>query len=443
MLGATARGQALAALFCATLPAGILASSGAKNDYVLAMWLIAATYFALRFARLNQLSDALFLGGALGLGLLTKATGYLFAPWLLAGCLLTGPARDRKRLTAGALIAIAIALAINSPQYVRNFGLSGSILGYDSAQGDGFFRWRNETFGWRQTTSNMLRNLSDQLGGRSDDWNYGVYQFVVEAHKRLGIDINDSATTWRWSVYGPPVNANHEANAPNRWHLAILFLVACVLIWRAFRGRDLERAWYALALALAFVTFCAYLKWQPFFARLLLPLFVLGAPLVSVIGEVGRTPVQVALCLFLLYGARPAVLENWVRPLKGPRSVLHTNRDTQYFADMTQWNNQGSYFQTVELLARSRCSTIAIDITDLQLEYPIQALVRERNAAARFVHSGVQNVSARYPQVIDAEPCAVVCLDCAGDAKRLSLYQDFGDSELIDRFVVFLRSGID
>lgn len=452
MLGAEKRGQAIAALFCATLPAGILASSGAKNDYWLAMWLVAAIYFALRFAKSHRLTDALFLGAALGLAVLTKATAYLFAPWPLAAIFLARAGKSRRRLAAGALIAVAAGLALNGPQYVRNYGLSGSILGFDSAQGDGFFRWRNETFGWKETVSNMLRNLSEQLGARGATWNEGVYHFVLQAHQRLGIDVNDPGTTWRGSSFGPPQNANHEANAPNRWHLAIMLAIWCVLILRLLRRRERHRPLYALALFCAFAAFCAYLKWQPFMARLLLPLFVLSAPLAGVIGGIGGHTggpvrrwlaplVQLLICLFLLSNARLPLLENWVRPLKGPRSVLHTPRSAQYFADMNQWNNQASYWKAVDLLAGSNCGVVGIDITNLQLEYPLQALLRERKPGTRFIHTGVQNVSARYPQPIDARPCAVACLSCAGDLKRLRLYGDYQTSVRVDQFVIFLREG--
>ncbi len=453
MLGAGIRGQAIAALFCATLPAGILASSGAKNDYFLAMWLITSAWFALHQGQAltsgpglypdhrprPPLADSLFLGGALGFALLTKATAYLFAPSLILAILLAKA--PRRRRVVPTLVAIAVALAINTPQYVRNYELSGSVMGFDSAQGDGVYRWRNEAFGWRETASNLLRNLSEQLGVRSREWNQAVYKVVLAVHGGLGIDINDAATTWHGSSFGPPVNANHEANAPNRWHLAILFAVACMLTARAFRGRNLVQVLYGLGLLLGFTAFCAYLKWQPFSARLLLPLFVLGAPLAGVILDRSCGMIQITLCIILLNNSRPPVLENWVRPLKGPRSVLRMPRDSQYFADMTQWDNQASYVKAVDLMARSRCNVIGIDITDFQLEYPLQALLRERNPAVGFVHSGVLNASSRYPPSIAAVPCAVVCLDCAGDTKRLTLYREFGVSIDLDKFVVlFSRS---
>ena len=443
--GAGVRGQAIAALFCASLPSGILASSGAKNDYLLAMWLVAAVYFARRFTATQETGDALLLGAALGLALLTKATAYLFAPWVLAAIFAARANGVTARMAVRSIAALVCALAMNTPHYVRDYQLSGSVLGFDSAQGNGFFRWRNDTFGWKQTVSNILRNTSEQLGARSNGWNQSVYSVVLGVHQRLGIDINDPATTWRWTTFAAPENANHEANAPNRWHLAALLVATFILVWQGFRGEDRERALYALSLACAFIGFCAYLKWQPFLSRLFLPLFVLGAPLTSVLGEIGtagalrivRLLVQIALCLFLLDNAKHPALDNWVRPLRGPRSVLHTPRAEQYFADMSQWNNAGTYRKAVDILAHMNCETTGIDITNLPLEYPLQALLRERKPGTVFIHTGVQNVSERYRQPVDAPACTVVCLDCAGDATRMLLYRGFSNVALVDRFVIF------
>jgi hypothetical protein len=441
--GSSVRGQAFAALFCATIPSGILASSGAKNDYVLAMWLVAAVYFALRFTAQPEMPVALLLGAALGLALLTKATAYLYAPCVMLA-ILAGPA-TRKRASLVALAAL-VALALNAPQYARNLRLSGSPLGFDSAQADGLFRWRNESFGWRQTLSNLLRNTSEQLGLRSQSWNSGIYQVAEGVHRGLGMDPNDPATTWRWSIYQTPRNSNHEADAPNPWHLALLVVTAGVL---GIHGRDRKRALYALGLACGVVAFCFYLKWQPYQARLFLPLFVLGAPLTGVLGEArrGRAAVPIVLILFLvsilINNARHPLFENWVRPLKGSRSVLHTPRDDQYFSDMQQWGNSETYRQTVDILAKNGCQTVGLDITHLQLEYPLQVLLRQRLPEVRFLHTGVENASKQYRQPIDTPPCAVVCLDCDGDSPRLQLYSALdlalGTSERIGKFVILLK----
>lgn len=392
--GADLRTQLLASLFCATLPNGILQASGAKNDYVLAAWLACTAYFLLR-------RDPVFVGLALGLALGTKATAYIFAPGLILAVAI--PSWKYWRVNVKSLAPIALcALALNLPQYVRNINLSGSPLGFDSAQGDGKFRWHNDKFGWRATVSNLLRHSTEQLGARSDRWNQGVFNTAVSLHQKLGLDPNDPSTTWVDTKYEPPRNANHETNAPNRWHLAMLALCFAVMPLRNPR-----LAIYLCGLVAGFLLFCAYLKWQPYMARMFLPLFVLASPAVIIIRP---KILQLALVVLLLDTARPYLFENWVRPLRGPNSILRTTRDSQYFNDLHLWNIEAKTREQVEAAAASGCSIIGIDINDLQLEYPFEALLRERNPQARFVHVNVTNQSKKYEKPSDLKPCRIIKL---------------------------------
>jgi 4-amino-4-deoxy-L-arabinose transferase-like glycosyltransferase len=441
LMGLNGRGQAVAALFCATLPSGVLASSGAKNDYVLALWLVCAIYFAWRMAEGQRPVDVLCFGAAMGLAMLTKATAYLFAPCLVAAVLVARTGKRRSRATAACLGAgLAIALLVNTPMYVRNIQLSGSILGFDSAQGDGVFRWRNETIGWRPTVSNLLRHAAEQAGRRSEVWNQAIYNSVAKAHRALRIDLDDPATTWRGSKFTAPRNANHEADAPNFIHLLLLLAAAGIV---AATGGWTPRL-YTAGLLAALVAFCAYLKWQPFMARLFLPALVAASPLAGFLVRGRRWAVTATalLCALLLDQAKHPALENWVRPLRGPASVFRRSRDERYFADMSQWGNSAAYRETVRHLAGQPCTAIGIDIANLQLEYPLQALLRAARPEMVFIHTGVANASARFAPPGSASPCAVVCLDCTGDEARLSLYSNaFSRRAVAGRFVIFSGLG--
>jgi hypothetical protein len=409
--GLTRRAQAVAALVCATLPNAILQASGAKNDFLLAFCLVCAVYFAVR-------RDALFLALSVALAIAAKATAYLFLPPLLLYAAFVIP---RRKLL---WIAAAI-LAVDGPQYLRNLQLSGSPLGYDSAQGDGHFRWRNEQPGVKSLASNFLRHTSEQLGARSPRWNQSVYDAAIRVHRTLGLDPDDPDTTWPGARFAPPVNANHEANANNRWHL-LLYAFAAIF---AIASRNRTWSLYAGGLFTAFLIFCFYLKWQPFLARLELPLFVLGAPLAAWFLSRLRYPaIAAVVCLFLISNARLPLFENWTRPLKGPHSLFVTARDDNYFNDMSQWNNRASYLESVDRTARSGCNLVGIDITENQLEYPFQALLRERNPKVRFVHAPTAPL-----------PCAVLCPDCLANQQKLALYSPIGPPLEIGRFLLFLK----
>ena len=139
------KAQAVAAVFCATLPNAILQASGAKNDLVFACFLVCGAVFAARWSERRETADLVLLAIAIGMAFFTKGTAYLFGPPLLMAIVPV-----RQWLRAGTAVVLGI-LAINGPQYVRNMDLSGSPLGFDSAQADGLFRWRVEMFGWKPT----------------------------------------------------------------------------------------------------------------------------------------------------------------------------------------------------------------------------------------------------------------------------------------------------
>ena len=165
--GLSTRAQGIAALLCATLPNAILQASGAKNDSMLTLWLVCAVYFALK-------RDAKFLGLSVGLALATKATAYLFLPPVL----LWGGLAAGGGLSVRLFWLVSGILLLNGPQYLRNLQLSGSPLGFDSAQANGIYRWRNEHFTPAALASNALRNTSEQLGARSAQWNQAVFDDV-------------------------------------------------------------------------------------------------------------------------------------------------------------------------------------------------------------------------------------------------------------------------
>jgi len=101
--------------------------------------------------------------------------------------------------------------------------------------------------------------------------------------------------------------------------------------------------------------------------------------------------------------------------------------------------NQASYERAAVVVATSGCRTVGIDITNLQLEYPLIALIREKSPETTFVHEGVDNESQHYAQPVREVPCAVVCLDCLNDAVRMAAHRHFAASVAVDKFVIFTQ----
>ena len=326
LLGGDARMQTIAALFCATLPSAILQASGAKNDTLFV--LLARRHDVVRRKLAAILTFNLRLGihgpGARIIFGYKKGTAYLFAaPFLLAIALRTGVYRLSRREIGLAGLALALGtLLINTPQYVRNLDLSGSILGFDSSR-----KAMGSTAGaTRLSDGNPPYRIFCETHRSS--WEAKAIPGIVLSTKRFCV----FTTGWDWTrrilrLRGGMPSSGHRSTQTTKQMRTIVCISGSwrwLCSWRATE-HSAETIGAGLPIppdrSSGFLAFCVYLKWQPYFSRLELPLFVIAAPLAAyAIASLRLTVLQVALCFVFVSNARLALTQNWTRPLTGPNA---------------------------------------------------------------------------------------------------------------------------
>jgi hypothetical protein len=421
-LGAGRRGEVLAAVFAATLPMAILQASSTQNDLAVAFWLLVFVHFVLRAARGEAEGLGwLAAGGSLGLALLTKATAYLyafpFAMWL-------GAALWRSRRTArwrAVFAAGALALLLNAGPWARNLALFGSPLGGEHGA-------VNAALTPAIVVSNFTRNAALQLAAPSPGWNRAVEQAVLGLHAVLGLGASDSRSTWKGAEFRVPARLSgagaadadealfamlHEDQAGNPLHLGLLLASAAAVLARPDLRRRHALRGCVVAVAGGLVLFCAILKWQPWNARLMLPLFLLAAPVAgAVLGQESFGRWAAAIAALLLFCSLPWAVLNATRPLIGPESVLATPRLAQSFAARPAL--RAPLAEAARAIAASGCRQIGFEIGPDDPEYLIwAALAAESAAPERLEHVRVTNRSAKLssqPPFGSFAPCAVIVL---------------------------------
>jgi len=414
-IGAGPRGQALAAVFAATLPMGILQGSSAQNDHVAAFWLVAFASFALDLERRRPAGAPLVVAAAaLGLGVLTKGTVLVYAPAVLVALLVARAPRDGLGLVRPALAGLAVVVTLNAGHAARNVAFGNGPLGPTE-------RYRVAGTGPRLLVSSVARNASLHLAGPSERWNREVERAVRALHVGLGLDLDPGATTYRGTRFAvgrpdprepipwegdPSYVIRHEDHAGSPLHLLVLLgLGPLALLHPRLRGDRALRA-RVLVGAGAFLLFCAALRWQPWHARLHLPAFVLCAPWVGRTVEVlgGRRRV-VAFTLGLAVAALPWLLAGRPRPLLGPESVLRVPRSAQYLASRPRY--APGYLGAADHLRHGACRRVGLLASGDSAESPLRALLAADGERFRIDHVGPgvgERPSAR-------RPCAIVSID--------------------------------
>ncbi|XHX81082.1 MAG: glycosyltransferase family 39 protein [Stenomitos frigidus ULC029] len=221
-LGANLYGQAFAAVFCATIPMGILQGSSTQNDYVVAFWLVCLVYYILLSLQ-NQEKKGYYwqIGLSLGLATFSKPTAYLYAfPFLL--WFFVEKVRLLRWQMLKPIYQIGIlAILINSFHWGRNLELFHHPLG----KSPDYIVYTNRAFSIPLFLSNIIKNISLHLSTPSPSINRILINFLSFIHEILGVDISDPRTSS--SAFQLNSLINQEDLAANTIHL---FLISIAII---------------------------------------------------------------------------------------------------------------------------------------------------------------------------------------------------------------------
>lgn len=403
LLGAGKFGQALAAMLTAIMPMGILQSTSTQNDFVATFWFICFVYYALKIITTDRLyiSNAVFTGVALGIGLLTKSVIYLycipFIAWLVLGSL----KGNAKKVLKVLVVVGSITLSINLTTYLRNYNTFGSPISPLWYSQKNVNEISSISDGIEALYSNVIRNLYLQLNTPYNSINELTKASVVKLHDVFLLNVNDNKNTFVSTTIDYNLNVLGEDTASNVIYVLVMIISICIV---ALKYKEIDPMLYKywLVLLSSFLLFCIYIKWTPWHGRHHLSLLVLSTSITGITFErYIHKKVLVVLLSTMIIASLPFLLCNRSRPLIGSASIINTDRDKLFNLDQ-------SYYSAIDVIIKEKCDRIALNTNKDGAEYPLWAILTQKLGKVPVVHHvGVNNETSNIKEV-EGQSCISV-----------------------------------
>jgi hypothetical protein len=401
---------------------GILQASSTQNDYVVSFWLVCLAYYILLVIKTKNQPDLLFfIGASLGLALLTKSSGYLYAFPFMVWFGLVQIRRWHWQSWQPILLTTTIAILLNLNHYLRNLDLFGSVIGTPE---NFSVEYKIEVISLPTFLSNLFRNLALHFDIVR---NLGLQNYITPItgianklllmfHSAIGVDMYDPRITAAYS--GVPGLSFDENIAGNPLHFfVILGLLFYCLLQKKLRKNNLLLI-YFLTVISGFLLLCLLLKIQSYQSRHHLPAFLLFSAVVGVsLSQIPLRKVANSLAILLIVASLPWVFQNKFRPIAAEANIFNLSRIEQYFINRPQL--QEPYVQAANFVLSTGCQNVGlslgegISVGNEYWEYPFWVLFHQENKNIRLENVEPQNVSLplaqNYPHN-NFTPCAIVAV---------------------------------
>src|SRR2546421_3548071 len=387
-LGAGRLGQLLAAATVLTAPLVTLEATSTQTDLVVGFWVACGASLVL-----GQVNGA-WLGFATGLTAVTKVNGVaVLAPFLVLWMVRN---RWRPALVHGAVI-LAVAALLAGPFPLGGAREWGGPAGDPAVKAVALQRHDPAAVavnGVRiaatvlDAPTGPVNGFGDLLGVRPDDPRliYGVPEFS--------------------SVALPYPDEDHEPYPIQA--LAVLVAVVVGLIRREARA-------YALAVTASLLLTAALVAWQPWVTRLILPTFIVGAPLVGWAIPRSRKAAALAAVVGLVAGTQAAytIWAGQPRPLGTVNSVPTASREHDRY--VRERDREAPYQAAAQRVAASGARRVGLIQSSVGWEYAWWVGLRRAGVHPTIV--SLDSALPRHPApdigTVDVALCTLDAADCA------------------------------
>ncbi|NES86584.1 MAG: 4-amino-4-deoxy-L-arabinose transferase [Moorea sp. SIO2B7] len=432
-LGADGRGQIFAAVFCATIPMGILQASSTQNDYAVCFWLVCLAHYVLLVlpSKNPPIPLVLGIGASMGLAVLTKSTAYFYAFPFMVWLFIVNVKRMRWKLWRPISIVTVIFLSLNLNHYLRNLDLYGHPL----ATAEYSEHYRIEVYSLSTWISNVIRNLSLHvdivrhlgLQGFITPITGIVAKLITIIHSFLGLDMNDPRTTFPVGSYKVPGLSFDENVAGNPLHLFLIFLALAFFLFYKKLRIEKQTVGYLLTLIGGFFLLCLMLKIQIFHSRHHLSLFVLFSAFVGLVfSKNWNRHLVTFMAIILIVTSMQWVFGGKARPILAEQNIFNSSRNELYFQNRRHLKQP--YLEAANFLKTQECANIGLSLgwkpvpSGIYWEYPFWTLIKTNNdQVVRFEHIlHPDNMTAKKSDVYphnNFTPCAIIAVRSSKDEK--------------------------
>ena len=333
------RTRIMASIIAFTTPSVFMQATSTQNDIMVSFFLLSSILFFIQFIKESTINNALLIGLAIGLAILTKGTAfvYLIPIIFFSGAYLIYLVFKKKKsvfsISIKMLIVSIVTMTIGFNHYHRNFKLSRDIFG---ASDDHYF---NKNISIQSTSLGLLKNIGNHF---STPFTSSITNQTIEkVHLITQIPIDDENYSYN-GIHFKLNNWNHNEDEVSNIIQILLIMGLVFFIAFNWKNRNNTLILSTLICLFTFGLFVFILKWQPWHIRLQVPLFILFAIPISIFLEnIKSTKIVASIIVISVFYCFILALVNPNRPLlKNAKQAKLNTRFEKYFIAMPPFLNE-------------------------------------------------------------------------------------------------------